>query len=351
MIFLLKKHSVRRLNFPYSLVAKTTITQQEVAEYLRNYHTTKESNLFHTNTQTLSVTDLVNQPFSFIANSAIGKILRKIEEKRNFFLTPNDITNGIHPHHAAVTRKMLEILGDDYKVGEGIFVLNETEVQKLNLSKKESRLLKPFYETENIHRFYVDEATNLQIIYTDSKFKNPLEMTQYPKLKKHLDRYVKVITSDNRPYGLHRARQQYFFEGEKILSLRKCGVPTFSYCDFDCYVGAKYNVLQPEGVDLKFLTGLLNSKLIAFWLKHKGKIQGSIYQIDNEPLVNLAICADNNVSKKIAKLVNSIILAKTKNAEANVSKQEEQINGLVYDLYEINENEIKVIENDLINCL
>ncbi|MGN0068014.1 MAG: hypothetical protein ACI38V_10560 [Bacteroides sp.] len=37
------------------------------------------------------------------------------------------------------------------------------------------------------------------------------------------------------------------------------------------------------------MTGILNSKLIAFWLNHKGKMQGEIYQIDKEPLTKIPL--------------------------------------------------------------
>ncbi len=62
-------------------------------------------------------------------------------------------------------------------------------------------------------------------------------MVNYPNLKYHLDRFKDVITTDNKPYGIHRARNEYFFKGEKILSLRKCvNRPLFSYVDcWLCY--------------------------------------------------------------------------------------------------------------------
>lgn len=36
-------------------------------------------------------------------------------------------------------------------------------------------------------------------------------MDDYPNLKKHLDKFQNVITSDNKPYGLHRARDEKIF--------------------------------------------------------------------------------------------------------------------------------------------
>ncbi|WP_039954549.1 TaqI-like C-terminal specificity domain-containing protein [Brachyspira hampsonii] len=105
---------------------------------------------------------------------------------------------------------------------------------------------------------------------------------------------------------MHRARKENFFVGEKIISVRKCvDKPIFSYVDFDSYVSATFYVIKPEDIDLKYLTGILNSKLIAFWLRNKGKMQGSNYQIDKEPLLNIPICNTDNESLK-NKLINHV---------------------------------------------
>ena len=111
-----------------------------------------------------------------------------------------------------------------------------------------------------------------------------------PTLKAHLDEFQPVITSSNKPYGLHRARKEHFFQGEKIVSIRKCvGAPCFSYSDFDYYVTQSFFVIQTTRWNMRFLTGLLNSKLISYWLKKKGKMQGDNYQVDKEPLIMIPL--------------------------------------------------------------
>jgi adenine-specific DNA-methyltransferase len=107
-----------------------------------------------------------------------------------------------------------------------------------------------------------------------------------------LDKFEQVITasSGNKPYGIHRARNEKFFKGEKILSLRKSSNrPSFSYVNFDSYVNQAFYVIQSNRINLKYLTALLNSKMVAFWLRHQGKMQGDNYQIDKEPILNIPI--------------------------------------------------------------
>lgn len=108
------------------------------------------------------------------------------------------------------------------------------------------------------------------------------------------------------------------------------------------------NVIKTQRINVKYLTGLLNSKLVAFWLKHKGKMQGNNYQIDKEPLLNIPIVDTNSKNQKIAdELVNSvdeILKAKEHDKNANTQELENKINSLVYKLYNLTEDEIKIIE-------
>ena len=87
------------------------------------------------------------------------------------------------------------------------------------LNKNELELIKPYYTTEQIHRYYTEPHNTQWLIYTDSSFKRKEKMYAYPNIKAHLDKFITIFTSDNKPYGLHRCRKQIFFQGEKILSL------------------------------------------------------------------------------------------------------------------------------------
>jgi hypothetical protein len=172
-------------------------------------------------------------------------------------------------------------------------------------------------------------------------------MDKYPNLKQHLDKYKNIITSDNKPYGLHRARDERFFIGEKIIVQRKCaGKPVFSYSDFDCYVSATFYIIKTERINLKCLLGILNSNLIAFWLKNKGKMQGENYQLDKEPLQGIPLPNDtgSKTAKKIEQFVDKILAAKAADPKADATSFERQIDNLVYRLYNLTSDEVKVIE-------
>lgn len=281
------------------------------------------------------------RPIQFL-NTTIASIIYKIKSVDHLLLQNYEITNGIHPHHAVVTKKMLKIL-KNRSIGEGIFVLTEEEVNSLNIFNSEKSLLKPCYDSTNIGRYKFNSAQHKWIIYTTSDFKDVRKMNNYPNIKKHLDRYVSVITSDNKPYGLHRARKQEFFELEKIVSLRKCKVPTFMYINEPAYVMAEYNIIRTKRINMVYLLGVLNSKLVTFWLKYMGKLQGNIYQVDKEPLVNIPIVIPDKLqSRKIQELVLKIITnIKLSKETTNI---ENEVNQIVYKLYRLNSEEISIVE-------
>ncbi|MEN6622589.1 MAG: TaqI-like C-terminal specificity domain-containing protein, partial [Smithella sp.] len=287
----------------------------------------------------------VNQNYLF-STRLDEQILIKISEKKNFTLNKkNEVAQGIVAPQDFVNSKSQKILGARYTVGDGIFVISDIEKGKLSINPQEERIVKPYYTTSELYKYYGNSKNRYWLIYTDSSFNNADRIIPYPNIKRHLDQFLSVITSDNYPYGLHRSRNMFFFMGEKILSLRKCSKPIFTFTDFDCYVSQSYYVIKTKRINLKYLTGLLNSKLVAFWLQKKGKMQGLIYQIDKEPLLSIPIIAPSQkIQEEIANIVDQIISIKQNSLNSDTTMFEERIDKLIYGLYGLTKDEIAIIE-------
>ena len=266
--------------------------------------------------------------------------------KDKTYLQDNEIAQGIVFPQDFLNKQGANKLGNKYPIGIGIFGLDQSEKDSMILNEKELELIQPYFTTEQIHRYYTDSNNTQWMIYTDSSFKNAGKMKDYPHIKEHLDKFIEIFTSDNKPYGLHRCRKQMFFQGEKIISLRKCvGKPCFSYSNFDCYVTQTFFSIKSSRWNLKFLTGILNSKLIAFWLKNRGKMQGSNYQIDKEPLLGIPLpIIDLARQQPIISLVESILVKMEQYIQTDISSEEREIDKLVYELYGLTEEEIRVVE-------
>ena len=292
--------------------------------------------------------EYINKPLIF-NNPIIGNILKNIEKLDNIKLTNKEVANGIHAHHDSVTKKMLPTLENKFNIGDGIFALNSLELENLHLTTKEKVLIKPYYTSKELRSYFGKKINQFWIIYTTSDFKNLEKINHFPNIKHHLDQFVKVITSSNKPYGLHRARNESFFKGEKIVSLRKCSNrPVFTYTDFDCYVSATFYVIKTERINQTLLTGFLNSSVCTFWLRYKGKMQGNNYQIDKEPLINIPIpILPGQLKESIIELVNQILNSKKSSSNEGTLALEQKIDKLFYKFYGLTNDDINVIEKSI----
>lgn len=340
MIMLFEKCHCELYQFDYRKLYSNCITKKEAMLMLQNCHEVAEIL-----TPSISYKTMKNKLLSFVSDDS-NYLLDKIFKDADFLLD-KEASNGIHTHFDFVNKKMHEQY-KEMNIGDGIFVLSYEELLNLNLSKEEMLLIKPYFTSGETLRYTTKKDNKLWIIYTDSSFKDKNKMQKYPIIKKHLDYYSRVITSDNRPYGLHRARNNSFFTGEKIASLRMCsGKQCFSYSNFDCYLPASYYIIKTERYDMKFLTGLFNSKLIEFWLKKRGKTKGNVLQVDKEPILMLPIKTNGIDDIKISSLVDQIITIKNKNNLVDISSFEKEIDIRTYHLYGLNKDEINQIESSI----
>ena len=289
-------------------------------------------------------------------NPKIAEVLHKIKAAGTTFFEKDEISTGIDVHQDFCNEKSAATLGNTALQDAGIFNITTEEYEALQLLPEEKTLVKPFYTSSELRRYFGNAKNTVWVIYTDSQFKNKAAMKPYPHLKAHLDRFAKVITSDNKPYGLHRARDEQFFKGEKIVSLRKTAEPCFTYTDFDCYVSQSYNVIKTIRFNLKFLTALLNSNVIKFWLRHKGKMQGDNFQVDKEPLLAIPlVLVSAEEQAPLISLADQMLETQGRLQQApsdedknilekRVAIIDKQIDQAVYQLYGLTEDDVKIVE-------
>lgn len=358
MIYVITKSSKKaNHSINYIKVLDKNISPNDLKDFILNNNQNYKKSFEYFKTS-LSRNEYKDKTFTFV-NSIYSDILNRIKNDKAYFLNNNDVAQGIVPPQDFVIASHLAILkNDSIKKGDGIFVISESEFKALNLSKAEETIVKPYYTTNELQRYYGNPDNKYFVIYTDKEARENIK--KYPNIKAHLDKFKKIITSDFKPYGLHRARDKKFFEGEKIISLRKTSVPTFTFTDFPCYVSQTYFVIKPENKNLKYLTGLLNSKVVHFWLYYKGKKQGDQLQIDKAPLLEIPLMDANNkndeyiVVKSVDKIIN---LLKTKSSvktdqekkliDMQIDVEEKRINEIFYRIYGLSEDDIRVIEESL----
>lgn len=99
----------------------------------------------------------------------------------------------------------------------------------------------------------------------------------------------------------------------------------------------------------EYVLGVLNSRLISWWFVHKfGKMQRGIFpQFKANELADFPLPKDPAKHRdEIAKLAEKILLAKKKDPDAKTASFDQQIDRLVYDVYDLTPEEIKIVEGE-----
>lgn len=138
------------------------------------------------------------------------------------------------------------------------------------------------------------------------------------------------------------------YEKPKIL-IRQLGSCINATLDLDGCVTLQsiYNLALQNGnvQTLKYVLGLLNSKLYDFIYNKISGDKQTFQRIILENVKQLPIpTATPAQQQPIIALVNKILAAKKANPQADTSAWERDIDGLVYELYGLTEEEVKVVE-------
>ena len=274
-------------------------------------------------------------------SSDVGLILDKIQARKNFELTKKEVGQGIV---SAPDKYFLEDNIDEY-------------------TDKEKNYLKKYYTSS--YKYHAG-ASNGWLFYMSANNFDPKKIDEFSNIKKHFEPFKKQLTEARVKYGtpdkpyffLHREREERFFiKGPKIVCGVRTKYPGFFYTENEYYGSRALNFIKTDRVNLKYLTGILNSKISYFWLKNKGKQLGDLLQIDKGPLLEIPLCVrDKNQQKQIIVLVDKMLklnkeLQKvTENSEkwnsmkSEIEKTDKKIDQEVYKMYGLTEEEIKKIE-------
>ena len=137
------------------------------------------------------------------------------------------------------------------------------------------------------------------------------------------------------------------FLKEKLLWMDMAGSGRFSYSDTEMYCNNKGYVIT--GASLKYLSAVLNSVLVTWFMKHTAPTTGmgltewTKVSVERVPIPKI-IAAEQDL---FIKLVDEILAAKDADSEADTEPLEWEIDRLVYDLYGLTEEEDTAIERSL----
>ncbi|HID0130470.1 TPA: class I SAM-dependent DNA methyltransferase [Campylobacter jejuni] len=226
--------------------------------------------------------------------------------------------------------------------------------------ERTAKLIRKMLRGRDIKR-YSYEWAGLWVINTHNGYKNQngekveaINIKHYPSLKKHFDEFYpqleKRADKGLTPYNLRNCAYIEEFEKEKIVyPCIMAKEPYFSYETSFAFAMAPANIITSNSDILKYILAFLNSDFIYLMLRKfymGGGIEG---ELKTNNLEKLPIPKINSKNQKLAdeliNLVDEILKAKEQDKNANTQELENKINSLVYKLYNLTEEEIKIIEN------
>ncbi len=243
-------------------------------------------------------------------------------------------------------------------------ILNACKTQEER--KRTEALIKPILRGKDIKR-YSYEWAHLWVINTHNgytsnlKFKiPPIDIEKYPATKVHLDAHWDTIATrsdqGDTPYHLRNCAYLEDFEKEKIVYGEIVQEPRFYLDNGECELGGFYAEATSfilTGEHLRYLLGMLHSKLITFAFKTfyaGGGLGESGYRYKKAFIERLPIPQITEKNQELADKITDgakqiLVLKEKKDPKANTQKLEKEIDALVYQLYNLTDEEIKIIEN------
>ena len=237
---------------------------------------------------------------------------------------------------------------------EAFIIDKDTKDKLIEEDSKSKKIIQPLLRGRDIKK-YSYEFANLYLINTNNGIKDknipPINIEDYPAIKKHLDKYydklVKRWDKGENWWNLRNCAYLDEFEKEKIIYSEIVQKPQFYLDNETFYIEATAFIMS--GKDLKYLIALLNSTPVTFFFKkfYMGTELGSKgFRYKKTFLQKLPIPQIHKEAQKpFIQRVDKIIKLKKENQDT--SELEKEIDKMVYELYGLSNEEIKIVEDNV----
>lgn len=228
--------------------------------------------------------------------------------------------------------------------------------------ERTAKLIRKMLRGRDIKR-YSYEWAGLWVIGTFPSLK--IDIEQYSSLKSYLSKFLPRIKQSGEKGCRKKTSNKWFetqdsiayyqeFEKEKIVypNMNKEFIAFFDneflLLNQKCFILSHQSNNKKE---LLYLTALLNSNVNFYYFKQIGaKLGTSGYEMSKIFVEKLPIPKINSKNEKLVNelisLVDEILNLKEQDKKANTKTQEDKINSIVYKLYNLTEEEIKIIGDE-----
>lgn len=229
----------------------------------------------------------------------------------------------------------------------------------------EKEFFKPLLMGKDVHRYGTLDTDRL--VFFPYQVKNNFELVQskflaknYPLTSSFVNHYAKNFKSRENNQGMELDEWYAYiypknltkFESKKLVTMNiSTNHPNFALDLNSTYHNTKvYGLILKEGVQegYKFFLGVLNSKLFWWFLVNTGdSLSGNARTVSKSYMFPFPI--PRNITKtnehKIIRLVEKLLSSKANGgSEQNNLVLEDEINNAVYNLYDLDDDEVEIIE-------
>lgn len=288
-----------------------------------------------------------------------NKLLREIETSL-FEKIPNKViaTKNIDGYNIISRYKKIKLceLIDNDGIQRGVspdfkdaFIINEQIIQDLSLERD---FIFPTLTGGRDMEKYLIHDVGKKVIYT-SRQDAP---TLIPRIINYLHTFISQINCSEVKDGkhpfwsLHRPRSKdIFIKKEKIVGVITGDKIIVALDINQMFPTDGLYVMASNGkYSNKFIVGVLNSKLSTYFYRLLSMEKNRpLAQVKPTILSNLPIEVSNEkLVRKIESLVDQIIVNKESHRNVDTILLEKEIDQIVYQLYELTEEEIKIVERE-----
>ncbi|MEO8794266.1 MAG: TaqI-like C-terminal specificity domain-containing protein [Daejeonella sp.] len=231
------------------------------------------------------------------------------------------------------------------------FIIDESIKNQIIAKEPQAgEIIKPFLIGKEV-KAYLKPKSNRFVIFT----RRGIDIEKYPTVKLYLEKYKSQLMPGESG-GRKSGRYEWYeiqdtvayheeFAKPKIIYPNICRKPEFTFDTEGIYTNQKCFIIPTSD---KYLLGILNSA-VTFFLFRKilPKLRGDFYEPSYVYFKDFPIALpDNETREAIIRLVEEITLRKQDDSNADTKCLEQKIDQLVYPLYNLTKEEIKMVEGD-----
>lgn len=243
------------------------------------------------------------------------------------------------------------LLGIKTGLNKAFVINNESYKNLIQIDKKSEEILVPYLKGDDIRKYRWSFSNEYLILS-----KKGIKIQSYKAVFDHLSKYKSElekrsdIKNNGKWYELRSCSYYNEFEKDKIAFPEIGMEPRFALIPKGVYFRNSAHLIPSD--DLCLLS-LLNSKVSFFFFKLECDVFGEVGEggrimfreiyVERFPLPLI----QNSTKEKLSSLSNKIVNAHQTSPQANTKQLEDQIDIMVYKIYDLTYEEVKIIDSNI----